>query len=74
MEPGFNNSRLPLPRAIPGKPGSRGYNLRGKGLQPSNSTPPMPTPFAALYFSNPTGAQDMGYFNAGHATMSTLSH
>ena len=74
MEPGFNNSRLPLPRAIPGKPGSRGYNLWGKGLHPSNSTPPMPTLFAALYFSNPAGAQDVGYFSTGHATMSTLRH
>lgn len=42
MEPAFNNCLL-LPRAIPGKPGSRGYNLRGKGLRPSSSSPPVPT-------------------------------
>lgn len=65
-------SRLPLPRAIPGKPGCGGYNLWGKGLCPSNCTPPMPTLLlAALCFSNPTGAQAVGYFSAGH-TMSTL--
>lgn len=31
----------PLPGAIPGSPGSRGYNLRGKGLQ---LHPPCPAP------------------------------
>lgn len=74
VEPGFSNSRLPLPRAIPGKPKSRGYNLQGKRLCPSNSTLPVPTPFVALYFSNPTDTQDVGYLGVGRATMPTLGH
>ena len=65
-EPSFNNSRVPLPRAIPGKLGSRGYNLRGKGLRPSNSTPPMPTPLCCTVFQQ----SPRRYFSAGHATMS----
>lgn len=32
-----------LPAAIPGKAGSRGYNLRGEGVNPSSSIPPVPT-------------------------------
>lgn len=63
-EPGFHNSQLPLPRAIPGEPGSRGYNLRGKGPSPSNCIPPMPTLCCAV-FQQSHSRQERGLFCYG---------